>query len=58
MIGVIIICIYQEYIRGRLEAPLEAGIDVDVIYLVVILNQGGKEHIVGQCEVYAWAKEQ
>ena len=53
----IIVSIHQEEIRNRLKAPLKAGVDVEVVQLIIVLNEGRQEDVAGKGQFNARANQ-
>jgi hypothetical protein len=43
----VIVGIYQEEIGGRFVSPLQAGIDIEIAPLLIVLNVGGEKQGIG-----------
>ena len=49
--GQVIFSIYQEDVGNRGKPPLETGIDIEVVGLFVILDEGIEEYIVREGDI-------
>jgi hypothetical protein len=47
-IGEIVIAVYQEQIAHGFVSPLQPAVDVEIVPLVVVLQEGGPKKIVGE----------
>lgn len=51
--GQIVIRIHQKQVRSRLIPPLQPGVQIHIVYLLVILNIRGEKEGVGHCHIYS-----
>ena len=56
--GVVVVGIHQEKVGNGRKAPLQAGIDVDVFQLVVVLQENGEEEAAAKGQVDAGPDEE
>ena len=53
----VVIRIYNEKIGNRLVAPLNAGVDVYIVDLVIVLDERRPEYLSCKGKVYPWSDQ-
>jgi hypothetical protein len=57
-ISEIVIAIHQENITHGLISPLQSTVDIEIISLVVVLQEGGPEQIIGKIYFNTWCNQE
>ena len=57
-ISEIVITIHQENITHGLISPLQSTVDIEIISLVVVLQEGGPEQIIGKIYFNTWCNQE
>jgi len=49
----IVVGIHQEEIRNRCISPLQSGVDIDVVDLIIVLDKSCPKHFFGKSQIYS-----
>ena len=57
VVGAVVLGQYNEEVRHGLEAPLETGVDVEVVGLGIVLKESGEEDVLGKGQIEAGTEQ-